>query len=57
MNSWRDPEFRYLGAATHADASKFRRRQQERRRQAQALAAETAKKVQPMVATNRQAKV
>lgn len=31
---WRDPGFRYHGAATHADSSKFRKRQQQRAREA-----------------------
>ena len=48
-NHWRDPKFAYQGAATHNDASAFRRRQQERRRKAEAEAAAVkVGKVQPI---------
>lgn len=33
--SWRDPKFRYLGAATHADPTAFARRQKARQRERQ----------------------
>jgi hypothetical protein len=49
MNSWRDPTFHYHKSETHATNSiAFRRRMQERRRQALAAAAETRSKVQPI---------
>lgn len=41
--SWRDPEFRYVSASTHADAQAFRRRQQERKRRALAEATASRK--------------
>lgn len=50
--SWRDPSFVYRSAATHADPSCFRRRMQERRREAQKRSAlireEQAAKVKPI---------
>lgn len=52
-----DPAFRYHGEATHETSLAFRRRQQERMRQAdaerakaQAADAAAAAKVQPMIA-------
>jgi hypothetical protein len=56
MNTWLDPNFRYLGSTTHADARAFRRRQRERLRQAIAAAAERRQKVQPIGALKQQAK-
>jgi hypothetical protein len=34
--SWRDPDFRYIPAAAHANGDSFRRRQRERIRAAEA---------------------
>jgi len=48
MNHWKDPTFCYHTAASHDNATAFRRRQQERRRAAVTEAAEAAKKVQPI---------
>lgn len=49
MNNWRDPSFHYHKSETHATNSlAFRRRMQERRRQALAAAAETRSKVKPI---------
>lgn len=57
MNNWRDPSFHYHKSETHATNSiAFRRRMQERRRQAIAAAAETRSKVQAIAAVKRQAK-
>jgi hypothetical protein len=39
-NTWRDPSFSYHTAASHDNATAFRRRQQERRRAALAQAVE-----------------
>ena len=50
--SWRDPKFRYLGAASHADPVAFARRQKARQREMQDAAkereAERAAKVRPI---------
>jgi len=53
--SWRDPDFRYIQAASHADATAFRRRQQARQRAAElarkaeaAAQIETAIRVRPI---------
>lgn len=57
MNNWRDPSFHYHKSETHATNSiAFRRRMQERRRQALAAAAETRSKVQPIAAAQKRAK-
>jgi hypothetical protein len=43
-----DPLWKYIPSSTHADARAFRRRQQQRLREAQAQAAETQAKVAPL---------
>jgi hypothetical protein len=48
MNHWKDPTFCYHTAASHDNATAFRRRQQERRRAALAQAAEATRKVAPL---------
>ena len=48
MNHWKDPTFCYHTAASHDNATAFRRRQQERRRAAVAQAAEATRKVAPI---------
>lgn len=56
MNSWRNPSFHYHKSETHATNSiAFRRRMQERRRQALATAAEARSKVQPIGGAKKQA--
>jgi hypothetical protein len=44
-NTWRDPSFSYHTAASHDNATAFRRRMNERRRLAAAQAAEAKVKV------------
>ena len=50
MNHWRNRDWKYHGAASHANAGAFARRQQQRRRDAQeqAKAADAANKVSPI---------
>ena len=56
MNHWRDPSFHYHKSETHATNSiAFRRRMQERRRQALAAASENRSKVRPIAGGKKQA--
>lgn len=57
--SWRDPKFRYLAAASHADPVAFARRQKARQREVQEAAKaredERAAKVRPITGRTRRA--
>jgi hypothetical protein len=48
MSHWKDSTWTYHTAASHDNATAFRRRMNERRRAAVAQVAEAAKKVQPI---------
>lgn len=55
--SWRDPKFRYIGAASHADPVAFARRQKARQREVQTEAKareeERSAKVRPIAGRTR----
>lgn len=55
--SWRDPKFRYLAAASHADPVAFARRQKARQREVQTEAKareeERSAKVRPIAGRTR----
>lgn len=60
MSGWRNPDWRYHGAASHANAGAFARRQQQRRRDAQDAAktaadAAKASNVKPIITSTRKA--